>query len=129
MAKKKSDPTTAQLKVLDLRQKHAVATKAHTDKPTDATKKHLDTIATELSAARKVENRERFVRVIGGRIQKTIADIRNVANVNTASYQFDTADVSKVETALDTEVKKTVAKMNAALTKSGPTKSSVDFTF
>lgn len=131
MAKKAAEQTPAQKATLNARQKHELAVQANTAKPTDATKAALETAAATLKAAVAVENRERFVRVGGGRVKKARTAIRNFANVaQPRSYTFDESDIAKAETALTDEVKKTIAKLRASLVKGpGATKAEDDFTF
>ena len=131
MAKEKSAPTAAETALLGARQKHEVATKAHTEKPTDKTQAAVDAAKAEVAKHLATVNRERFVRVAGGRVKKARTAIRNLANVaQPRSYSYTEEDVAKAETALGEEVKKTISKLRAALTR-GPAavKDADDFTF
>ncbi len=131
MAKKKAEPNDAQKATLDARQKLELATKAHTDKPTDATKKHLEAMATAVKMAQHTENRDRFVRIAGGRVKKIRTAIRNLAGVaQPRSYVYAEEDVAKAESVLTAELKITLSKMRSALTRgAGAAKAEDDFSF
>jgi hypothetical protein len=131
MAKTAQEKTPAQLATLDARQKVETATKNDTAKSTDATKKHLSEAQAHLKKCIHDENRERFVRVAGGRVIKGRVAIRNLANVaQPRSYVYTEADVAKAETTLSAELKATIDKMRAALTRApGAAKTEDDFTF
>lgn len=131
MAKKERALSAAETALLGARQRLEVATKANTDKPTDKTAAAVEAVKAEVAGYVKTVNRERFVRVGGGRVIKGRAAIRNIAAVaQPRSYTYDESDVAKLESALNSEVTKTVAKLRAALTK-GPAaaKAEDDFTF
>lgn len=131
MAKTKSEPTAAETKLLDLRQKLEVAKKNDEAKKSDATKKAVADAENAVKDQMKIVNRERFIRVAGGRVKKARATIRNLANVAAPrTYQYDESDVAKAEAALNGEVKKTIEKMRSALTRgaSAP-KAEDDFSF
>lgn len=130
MAKPKSDITPAQQATLDARQKLELARKAHDAKPTDATKKAVADAEKAVKDAQTVENRERFVRVGGGRVKKVRAAIRNLAGVAAPrSYNYTSADVDKAEAALKAEVETAIRKLRSALEKGGTAKAEDDFTF
>lgn len=131
MAKEKSAPTAAETALLGARQKLEVASTAHGKTPTDKTAAAVDAAKSEVAKHVATVNRERFVRVGGGRVVKARAAIRNIGNIaQPRSYSYDESDVAKAEVALQDEVKKTIGKLRAALTK-GPAaaKAGDDFTF
>jgi hypothetical protein len=116
MAKQKSAPTPAEQKLSDLRVKLDTADKANTAKPTETTAKALDAAKTAVADQQKIVNRERFIRVAGGRVNKARAAIANLANVAAPrSYTYDESDVAKAESVLGEAVKATIAKMRSAL--------------
>lgn len=131
MAKPKSEPTTANKAVLDLRQKLELARNADKAKSTDATKKAIADLEKSLKDAVQVENRERFVTVAGGRVKTIRKAIRQLANVaSPRAYKYDAGDVDKAEAAMTAEVKKTIDKMRTALvTGSAAKPTDDDFTF
>lgn len=131
MAKEKSAPTPNETKLLDIRQKLEVAKKNDAAKSTDATKKAVADLEAAVKAGLTVVNRERFVRVAGGRVKKARLAIKNLANVAAPrSYTYDESDVSKAETALTAQVKSTIDALRSALTKGGGTaKAQDDFSF
>lgn len=131
MAKTAQEKTPAQKATLDARQKVETAAKADEAKSTDATKKHLADAKVHLTACVKTENRERFVRVAGGRVIKARTAIRNLANVaQPRSYVYDESDVAKAESTLMDEIKATMNKLRTALTRGGSAaKAEDDFTF
>lgn len=131
MAKEKTPPTAAEKALLAARQKHELANKAHAEKPTDKTGAAVEAAKAEVQTHSATVNRERFVRVAGGRVKKARTAVRNISNVaNPRSYSYTEEDVAKAEAALNAEVKKTIDKLRSALTK-GPSvaKSEDDFTF
>lgn len=131
MAKKAAELSDAAKAVLDIRQKIETAKKNDTAKSTDATKKAIADLEASLKTAIVAENRDRFVRVGGGRVKKARAAIRNLANVAAPrSYTYDESDVAKLETVLSAELSKTVSALRAALANPGKTaKAADDFTF
>jgi len=131
MAKPKSEVTAAQKAVLALRQKVEVARTAHDKNGNEQNKKALEHAQGELKAAVLVENRERFVRVAGGRVVKARAAIRNLANVaQPRSYSYTEEDCDKAEKALTEEIKKSIGALRSALTKTpGAAKAADDFSF
>ncbi len=130
MAKQKAELTAAQKATVAARAKVETARKANTDKPSDATKAALASAETQLKQCIHTENRERFVRVGGGRVKKARAAIRNFGNVaSPRSYVYSEADIALAETALHDEVKKVIARMRASLTKGGTAKAEDDFSF
>lgn len=131
MAKKKQEQTPAQLATLDARQKLELARNADTAKSTEATKKAVTNAENHLRTCVTTENRERFVRVAGGRVKKVRAAIRNLAAVAAPrSYNYSEDDVNKAEAAIGQEVKSCIAKMRAALTRgASAAKQEDDFSF
>lgn len=131
MAKPKSEVTPAQKATLDARQKLEAARKANEAKTTDATKKAVADAEKVVKEAQAVENRERFVRVAGGRVKKARTAIRNLASVAAPrSYTYTSTDVDKAEQALTAEVAATVKKMRSALEKgASAAKAEDDFSF
>lgn len=131
MAKEKSELTDAQKATLDARQKLETARKAHAEKETEATKKAVASAEEHFRKCVSTENRERFVRVAGGRVKKARAAIRNLASVAAPrSYNYNEDDVKKAETALTSEVNKAISAMRAALQRGGTAKKAEDdFTF
>ncbi len=131
MAKTAAEQTPAQKDTLDKRQKLESAKKANTDKPSEKTAASVAVAEQELKKAVATENRERFVRVGGGRVKKARSAIRNLSNVAAPrSYTYDESDVAKVESVLGDEVKKTVSALRAALANPGKAaKAQDDFTF
>ena len=131
MAKKERTLSPAEQELSARRIKLEAAEKANTEKPTDKTAAALDAAKAAVTEQNKVVNRERFVRVGGGRAKKAIVAIRNLANVAAPrSYTYDESDVAKAETALKAEVEKTIAKMRSALTSGGKSAKADDgFTF
>lgn len=129
--KKTREASPAEKSVLDLRQKLEVATKNDTAKSTDATKKAVADLETAIKSAQATVNRERFVRVAGGRVKKARIAIKNLANVAAPrTYTYDESDVAKAESALLSQVKSTIDKLRSALTKGGQTaKAEDDFSF
>lgn len=129
--KKERELSPAEKSLLDLRQKLELAEKANTDKPTTATKTALDAAKKSVSDASAVVNRERFVRVAGGRVNKARTAIKNLANVAAPrSYTYDESDVVKAEKALTDAVVSTIAKMRSALVKgASASKAADDFSF
>jgi hypothetical protein len=126
-----AEQTPAQKATIDAREKLKSAEKSHADKPTDATKKAVDAAKSAVSSAVTAENRERFVRVGGGRVRKARIAIRNLANLAAPrSYTYDENDVVKMEATLLNEVKNVIAKARNALTKgAGSAKAEDDFSF
>ena len=131
MAKPKSDETPAQKATLDARQKLENARKAHEAKPTDATKKAVADAENAVKAAQAVENRERFVRVGGGRVKKVRQALRNLAGVAAPrSYTYTLDDIAKAETAITSEMQSAFKKLRSALEKGATAaKAEDDFTF
>lgn len=131
MAKKAAEKTPAQKATEAARAKLTTAEKANADKPTDATKKAMTDAQSALKECIKAENRERFVRVAGGRVKKARTALRNLANVaSPRSYLYDASDVDKAEKALTAELTKTLTAMRNALTSGGGSKTPEDdFTF
>ena len=130
MAKSKAEITLAQKATLDASLAVSKAREADNKASTDATKKHLATTKDYLRKCVTVENRERFVRVGGGRIKKARTAIRNFGNVAALrSYVYNEDDIGKAETALQDEVKKVISRLRTALTRGGISKTEDDFTF
>lgn len=133
MAKEKKEKvlTAANKAVLDARQKLETANKADEAKSTDATKAAVNTAKSTLAAAVAVENRERFVRVAGGRVKKARIAIKNLANVAAPrSYTYTEADVALAEKALMDAVASSIAALRGALVKgASTTKAADDFSF
>lgn len=131
MAKTAKEKTAAQKATLDARQKVELATQKNTATPNELNKRNLDTAQAHLKQCVATENRERFVLIGGGRVKKARQAIRNFANVaQPRSYSFTEADIAKAETALNEEVKKTIAKLRASLVKGASVaKAEDDFTF
>ena len=131
MAKETRESTPAEKTLLDLRQKIEVATAADTKTSTATTKKALADLETQIKTAQKVVNREKFIRVAGGRVKKARIAIKNLANVAVPrTYEYSEEDVSKAESALLSQVKSTIDKLRSALTKgSSAAKSDDDFSF
>lgn len=131
MAKPKSEVTPAQKAVLEHRQKVEVARTAHDKNATDKSKADLAAAQEKLKAAVAVENRERFVRVAGGRVTKARDAIRNLSNVaQPRSYSYTEEDCDKAEKALTEEIKKSIGAMRAALNKTSTAEKVKDsFTF
>lgn len=131
MAKEKTPPSPAETALLGARQKHELANKAHTEKPSEKTQAAVEAAKAEVQKLVTTVNRERFVRVGGGRVKKARTAIRNLANVaQPRSYSYTMEDVAKAKAALYGEVDKTIAALEKALTK-GPAavKNADDFTF
>lgn len=131
MAKKERELSAAEKTLSDARVKLDAAKEKDGKASTDATKKAVADAETVVKTNVAIVNRERFVRVGGGRVKKARAAIRNIGNVaQPRSYTYDESDVVKAETALNDEVKKTIAKLRLALTK-GPAaaKDGDDFAF
>jgi hypothetical protein len=131
MAKTRQEQTPAMKETIAARTAYEAAQKADETKSTEATKKNLLATKVVLTEALKVENRERFVRVAGGRVKKARVAIRNLSNVaNPRTYIYTTDDVDKAEKALTDEVKSAIGKLRNALNKgSGTAKSEDDFSF
>lgn len=129
--KKERELSAAEKHLLDQRQKLETAEKNHAAKPTAATEKAVADHKAEISKTAIIVNRERFVRVAGGRVKKARIAIKNLANVAAPrSYTYDESDVAKAETVLNDAVKFTIGKLRTALTKgAGAAKVEDDFTF
>lgn len=129
--KEKAAPSAAETALLGHRQKLELANKAHAEKPTDKTGAAIEAAKAEVAKHAAIVSRERFVRVGGSRVVKARTAVRNLAGVaNPRSYSYSAEDVAKVETVLTEEVKKTVDKLRAALTKSpAAAKEAESFTF
>lgn len=131
MAKPKSEPTAAQKATLAAKDKLTKAREHDTAKTTDATKKALAAAEAEFKTAQTVENRERFVRVCGGRVKSARAALRNIGKCAVPrSYTYDESDVAKAETALMDECKKAIGALRNALSKGAAVaKAADDFSF
>ena len=131
MAKPKSEVTAAQKATLDAKQKLEIAKTAHEKNASAENKTKLDNAHAAVKAAQTVENRERFVRVAGGRVTKARDAIRNLSNVaQPRSYTYTEADCDLAEKALTDEIKKSIGALRSALTKApGVTKAKESFTF
>ncbi len=121
----------AQKATLGAKQALEVAKKNDAAKSTDATKAAVKTAEANVEKAKAAENRDRFVRVAGGRVKKARIAIKNLANVSSPrSYTYDQSDVDKAETALTSAVQNTIKKMRDALEKGQQTsKAADDFSF
>lgn len=130
MPKEKTAPSANETKLLGVRQKLETAKKNDAAKSTDATKKLVADLEAEAKATASLVNRERFVRVAGGRVKKARAAIRNLANVAAPrTYTYTENDVAAAEKAINEETAKSINALRSALTKGGTAKSSDDFTF
>jgi len=131
MAKPKSAPTETQNKMAALRVTLDKARDAHKAKPDDKLAKTIEGHEAELKSLRLQDNRERFVRVVGERVRKTRAMIRALGQgANPTSYKYDASDISKMISALTTEVSAIEKRYTVSLT-AGASASKVedDFTF
>lgn len=130
MAKPKTEPTAAMKAaeaareaVKPLREAVQTAKEKLAEKDTDANKKALATAETKLkdaseklSAAVKVENRERFENVGGGRVAKLLAGLKNLKGVaNRRAYEFTADDVSTMFGALTKELQSARSSFDNAL--------------
>lgn len=130
MAKPKTELTNAQKATLGARQTLENARKADEAKSSDVTKKAVATAEAAVKSAQAVENRERFVRVGGGRVKKARATLRNLAGVAAPrSYTYNASDIDKLEKVLADELASTVKKLRNALEKGTTAKAEDDFTF
>ena len=131
MAKKEKTLSDTQKAVLDARQKLEAANKAHDAKPTATTEKSVADAKAALKTAQAADNRDRFVRVGGGRVKKARAAIRNLnAVAQPRSYTYSLDDVSKLENALNSEVNAVVSKLkNALANPQKAAKADDDFSF
>ena len=123
MAKTQSDLTPAQKATIAAREKLDAANKTN-----DAAK--IKSAREHLAECLKTENRERFVRVGGGRVRKIRTAIRGLSNVaSPRSYHYTEDDVAKAESVLNAELKSAFSKLRNALTKGGTAKAEDDFSF
>jgi hypothetical protein len=97
---------------------------------TEANQAGLDKAKEKLETAARELNRERFENVAGARIFKAVTAIAALRNTsNRRAYEYTEADVSKMFTALEGELKTTKAVFDGALkapkgkaTATGPAK-------
>lgn len=131
MAKPKSAPTAAALATVAARDILTKAREAEKAKSTDATKKAVADAEVKFKAALATENRERFIRVAGGRVKSARVALKNIGKCAVPrSYTYDESDVAKAETALNDAVKQAIAALRNALTKgAGAAKAADDFSF
>jgi ribosomal protein L4 len=123
MAQKKTELTEAQKATVTAREKLEAAKKTNDAKKTKEALEHLHSCVV-------AENRERFVRVAGSRVRKARTILRALANVaSPRSYHYSETDIAKAESVLGDELKRTIAKMRAGLTKGGAGKAEDDFSF
>lgn len=116
MAKQKAELTAAEKELSARKVKLDTANKAHEAKPTDATAKAVETAKTAVAEQQKIVNRDRFVRVAGGRVIKARVAIQNLANVAAPrSYTYDESDVANAERAIMADLKATLDKLRSAL--------------
>lgn len=118
MAKPKSEPSKTALALADAKQKHEVAEKANTAKPSDATAKALETAAANVKAAQAADNRDKFVRIGASRVKLARKVITNIGNLAAPrSYTYSPADIDLIEKGLQEVTAKTVSKLRNALEK------------
>lgn len=131
MAKPKSAPTETQTKILDVRQKLELARKAHEAKPDAKTKATVESHEAELKSLRALDNRDRFVRVIGGRVKAARKALRMLAQgANPSGYKYDASDISKMCSVLRSEIDTLEKKFTTSLTAgASAAKSEDDFSF
>lgn len=131
MAKPKSEPTAAAKATIAARDTLTKAREADKAKSTDATKKAVATAEAAFKSAVAVENRERFIRVAGGRVKSARVALKNIGKCAVPrSYTYDESDVAKAETALTDAVKSAIAALRNALVKgAGTAKAGDDFSF
>lgn len=131
MAKPKSAPTETQTKILDVRNKLEKVREAHTAKPSDQLAKAITGHETELKELRALDNRDRFVRVVGGRVKAARKVLRMLAtNANPTSYKYDSADITKMVGVLRAEIDTLEKRFTTSLTAgASAAKSEDDFSF
>jgi vacuolar-type H+-ATPase subunit D/Vma8 len=130
MAREAKEKTPAQKKVLELRQKLALAKEAQTKNDNEKTQAAVKKAQEELAPAVAAENRERFTTIAGARVKKIRVAMRNLKGVNSLrSYQFDESDVAKIESVLAQGLKDMLTSMRGAFSKSGAAKTEDDISF
>lgn len=130
MPKTKSELTPIQKRAQIAREAHAKAKENHDKSATAANAKALETASAERDAAVKAENRERFERIGGPRVQKAITALNNVGKLAAPrSYAYDEEDVATCEKAIMDAAKSACAGMRAALQKGGGKSTAAGFSF
>jgi hypothetical protein len=130
MPKTKSEMTPVQQKAQAAREAHAKAKEAHEKNDNANTRKALETATAERDAAVKAENRERFERIGGPRVQKAITALANVGKLAAPrSYHYDEEDVNAAEKAIMEAAKSACASMRNALNKGGGKSTAAGFAF
>jgi hypothetical protein len=124
MAKTKKDLTATQIKANAAREAYAKAKEAHEKTDNATTTKALAAATAERDAAVKAENRERFERIGGPRVQKALTALGNVGKLAAPrSYNYDEADVADCEKAIMDGAKAACNALRNALTKGAGGKS------
>jgi len=129
MAKKVAEKTPIQKAAEKARDAYRKAKDAAEKTDNDVTRKALEHAKIERDKAVVAENRERFLRVGGGRVTKAITAIEQVGKLNQPnSYEFSENDVTKIREALSNSLTGALSALEAA--KKGNTKKdSVTFSF
>jgi len=129
MAKKAAEKTPIQKAAEKAREAYRKAKDAAEKTDNDVTRKALEHAKIERDKAVVAENRERFLRVGGGRVTKAITAIEQVGKLNQPnSYEFSENDVTKIREALSNSLTSAISALEAA--KKGNTKKdSATFSF
>lgn len=130
MAKTKKELNSAQQAAKAARAALKVAKETVAKTKNASTEKALEAANAAASVAVKAENRDRFLRVGGSRVARALEAIKNVGALgNARSYEFDTADVSKIESALNNALASAVSSLKTAHAVGAATKKASTFTF
>jgi predicted nucleic acid-binding Zn-ribbon protein len=128
MAKSKSEPSQAQKEATAARERVKTAEANLEKAKTPANEKALEHAKAQLATARKAENVDRFNRVGGPRVSAAIVALENIGKLAAASYEYDDAQISKAEAALQAALNKAMTALRAAKSKTG-SKAAAKFTF
>lgn len=129
MAKKAAEKTPIQKAAEKAREAYRKAKDAVEKSDNDNTRKAMEHAKIERDKAVQAENRERFLRVGGGRVTKAITAIEQIGKLNQPnSYEFSETDVTKIREALSNSLTGALSALEAA--KKGNTKKdSATFSF
>lgn len=131
MAKKAAEKTKTQIAADKARDAYSKAKDANDKADNATTKAALDAAKIVRDTAVTAESRERFVRVGGARVEKTITALTNVGKMNVPrSYNYTATDVDKLEAAITATTKTAIDGLRAALNKTaGTTAAKSGFSF
>lgn len=130
MAKPKTAPSAAMIAAESARERVKIAQAALLKKKDANTEKELAAAKAHLAIAKKEENRDRFRRIGNPRMGAAKRAIQAIAKLGTpSSYEYEEADIAKIESVLADTVKSTAATLRSAKTKSGPAKAANAETF